>query len=99
VCEELTFQSWHTRNILYLTLAYLRSTKVRYPSYSLSFKSELSVSKSRGFWTWGNRSWDKTVTCVLQVVTVWLHCNVFSSNSEVCENPAEVGRGFSPQLG
>ena len=35
VCYILIFQSWHTRNTLYLTLAYLRSTLVRCPSYSL----------------------------------------------------------------
>ena len=29
VCDILIFQSWHTRNTLYLTLAYLRSTLVR----------------------------------------------------------------------
>jgi len=43
VCAWLSFRSWHTRNTLYLTLAHLRSTLVRCPSYSLSFKSELSV--------------------------------------------------------
>ena len=28
-----------------------------------------------------------------------LLCNVFSLNSEVCENPTDVGLGFSLQLG
>jgi len=78
VCDILNFQSWHTRNTLYLRLAYLRSTLVRCPFYSLSFKSELSVcpksgglldvSLIRGFWTWGNRSLGRRLR-VLQVVT------------------------------
>ena len=52
VRARLSFQSWHTRNTLYLTLAYLRNTSVRCPSYSLSFKSELSVCQSQeDFWT------------------------------------------------
>ena len=49
VCAKLSFQSWHTRNTLYLTLAYLSSTLVRCPSYSLSFKKWVEcMSKSRG---------------------------------------------------
>jgi len=50
VCDILSFQSWHTRNTLHLTLAYLRGTLVRCPSYFLSFKSELSVFP-KDFWT------------------------------------------------
>ena len=45
--QDWDFKSWHTRNTLYLTLACLRSTLVRCPFYSLSFKSELSVCPSQ----------------------------------------------------
>jgi len=46
--QDWAFKSWNTRNILYLTLACLRCTLVRCPSYSLSLSKVSWVCPSQG---------------------------------------------------